>query len=1001
MKIASDAPTGVEPLFAFQTQRVRWFSRYVRVFRLFEVCATTCDESASAEVTNVFPYEHITKLAPVTGTAGDFVIELLTPAPAPPSSAATSAEALRQSSDSMDATPAPLPTPASLSSTISESLSATFGAVASQTKAPSSKSYVYESPSRTRLLCHFFECILGAAPASRLVAGRTEFPSALRVKRSGLRAECHLTVCPFGLVESDPYSSPSGRAVRVYYYYNMQRFGKTVPDHIYFEYEGRIKIFQLNSSGVSVHLVSEIKASIVGLGMACEDVFADEAAAGAPTTLQEIVSRRNAAIAAASHAGSVSTFEVNKITRRYLRPIPRQIHINEESIVEKDGSGFVVTGYRKINSIFLIVRSAACIRELSIEFDDGATSTYTSASRDTLIALLLDISYAIGNFRVAVAGAPSSGVRLIPRSVTTEAMSSSGSFLTGTVFSQVDSVEARLVRRLVLMNTSASRAARSDRQDVMDVCTTFNANIPYPGIAPSTDSHTVKACLGILLRCLNAEILDTPLCLASPGQPNQPGHAPDNSPSPIVTLLQTLHKIIPCVHGYKSLVEVEEIDARLVLRQLLRLGDQYTGYWCLQVLLVLCKCPLMPRNAQQEFVNKQVLLTDDMITAVMDLISAPATSAQEEKAEGGGGAGGAGGQSEDDPSTKFERAQAFLPNPLVAMAAAAILESIVSSKKDTTSPELANKVMDMLSQRSEVLVHMMRSVSFLIMEHAAILMFVLLKHRPEAGQALKEMALSEGLALKHFYNSVYSPSSTQRFLSRFLAATWLCGKEEHDPGKALLRRIIPTGLVDFLKHSPLSEAHRANLDDIEEAFYAGLYGAQSVSRCKDIQLRMSYRVSALLKERSAPKQHMPLLDAGEAENPARGRGASFSAGASLTLTLTGASAEAPICPSASSAIACSRVRSRSSSGLLSKSSAQWAQPARPAAFDNYRIMFFMMTQNHNMPDLIWNEQTRLELRSLLELEIKNFEQEQRLRGSHEVAWNFQQFTVTYSSLQVP
>ena len=30
--------------------------------------------------------------------------------------------------------------------------------------------------------------------------------------------------------------------------------------------------------------------------------------------------------------------------------------------------------------------------------------------------------------------------------------------------------------------------------------------------------------------------------------------------------------------------------------------------------------------------------------------------------------------------------------------------------------------------------------------------------------------------------------------------------------------------------------------------------------------------------------------------------------------------------------------------------------------ENYRIMFHVMTQDHKLPDLIWNEQTRLELR---------------------------------------
>lgn len=76
------------------------------------------------------------------------------------------------------------------------------------------------------------------------------------------------------------------------------------------------------------------------------------------------------------------------------------------------------------------------------------------------------------------------------------------------------------------------------------------------------------------------------------------------------------------------------------------------------------------------------------------------------------------------------------------------------------------------------------------------------------------------------------------------------------------------------------------------------------------------------------------------------------------------------------------------------------QPVRPRNTpENYRIMFHVMTQDHRLPDLIWNEQTRLELRSTLESEIKEFEKEQRLRGAGKIAWNFQQFYVKYDSLK--
>ena len=71
----------------------------------------------------------------------------------------------------------------------------------------------------------------------------------------------------------------------------------------------------------------------------------------------------------------------------------------------------------------------------------------------------------------------------------------------------------------------------------------------------------------------------------------------------------------------------------------------------------------------------------------------------------------------------------------------------------------------------------------------------------------------------------------------------------------------------------------------------------------------------------------------------------------------------------------------------------------PEQTQNFAIFFHMLTRDHSLPDLIWNEQTRLELRSELELELRNYEREKRLRGSKEVAWNFQQFRIHYHSLK--
>ena len=169
-----------------------------------------------------------------------------------------------------------------------------------------------------------------------------------------------------------------------------------------------------------------------------------------------------------------------------------------------------------------------------------------------------------------------------------------------------------------------------------------------------------------------------------------------------------------------------------------------------------------------------------------------------------------------------------------------------------------------------MLLHMLQTISFGVLENAAILMHVLLRRLPRVAPALKEVALSEGLALKHFYNAVYSPSSTQRYISRFLVATWMSGDErEGDAGKALLTRILPRGLVEFLKAPPFSRAQKRYLEELEEEYYdssaaqnrklspigfqAGA-GAKNLSRSAELQLRMRRRISRVLKEETVEEE---------------------------------------------------------------------------------------------------------------------------------------------------
>lgn len=949
------APTGVEIVAQYQTTRVRaLWSGYKRIFQLTRDSVLTLDPS-NFNVTNTFPYSSINKLGPDEKVEDQFVMEV------------------------------------------------------------ERSSYVYKTAHRAQLLNQLFECITRKLP--------TKFKSygpfhARRLRKNGSCVDCLLSALSYGIVEAD---NVSRKTLQEYMYVNISKVGLDESARaIFFEASGRIKIFYLD----------EYDAFTAGVKALIKQVGTGDIPFAFRQNITEQAGLRKARYIAAGNA--VSVFDVNKVTGRSYRPVPRQMHVTEDHIVEKDASGFQYVSCQKISSIYAIVRSWNNPREFTIEYEDGTSRTYTCAHRDTLLAMLLDIAHAIGNVKVIVTGEVSDSLRLMPRFAEEEYQSSIKDAFFGAT-----SIEAWYISRLA----KACKTVPLDSEAIEEACKELNANVPCPGISPNSDITQVRTCLTGVLRNLNSALV---LALSN--------ERVDNTRS-MALMLQTLYRIIPCVHGYKCFVEVKEVDTRLLLLQLIRFDSDFVNYWTLEVLMALCRCPLTPRNFQQEFVNKHTLLTDKMLTCLIDLMSLRIDLVDDEDDEdenirnsassntgtstksGAAGAteeatkpdesappkvtpnaaptahlpspqrpGGSAAVSSSAPLLRRQKNRSdstaddesnFLPNSLVIVGAAALLESIVSSKRDTSSPELMNKVLDLLGQRCEVLIHMLRSTSFLIMENAAILMFVLLKNRMSVSALLKEYALSECLVLKHFYNGVFSPSGSQRFISRFLVATWMSGSDRQNPGKALLKRILPSGLTEYLKHTAISEEHRRNLDEMEEEFYSNFVAnarvaaasgggtALSDKPANDLQMRMRKRISAALKEQPVEKVIQRALHEGVSSPSPSGGGA----GASSVVLSENSTVSAPLLSAAAS------------SPIPASAAKAASQKSTSNVPENYRIMFHVMTQDHKLPDLIWNEQTRLELRSTLEAEIKEFEKEQRLRGTKKVAWNYQQFAVKYESLR--
>ena len=153
--------------------------------------------------------------------------------------------------------------------------------------------------------------------------------------------------------------------------------------------------------------------------------------------------------------------------------------------------------------------------------------------------------------------------------------------------------------------------------------------------------------------------------------------------------------------------------------------------------------------------------------------------------------------------------------------------------------------------------------------------------------------------------------------------------------KKLLKRMVPRGFIPYLKMPPLSRAEEEQLDIIEQ---------------------------------DAIKEHFLEENESTVDNDDHPTGA---AGTNTA-----------------------RLRSRIA---LARAASKHGTQNQECP-ENFRVFFHTLTQDQTLPDLIWNQQTRRELRIGLENEIQYIHRETESRGMDKIAWNHQQYAIEYPSL---
>jgi hypothetical protein len=172
--------------------------------------------------------------------------------------------------------------------------------------------------------------------------------------------------------------------------------------------------------------------------------------------------------------------------------------------------------------------------------------------------------------------------------------------------------------------------------------------------------------------------------------------------------------------------------------------------------------------------------------------------------------------------------------------------------------------------------------------------------------------------------------------------------------KRLLKRMVPSGFLNYLSMPPLSRMEEEQLEALERD--AAIEGNISDNYTSTVTLN----------------------DEGDPNVPTASEAAAGAAGTNTA-----------------------RLRSRVA--LASETAKSINIPGGKSRNDskqteNFRIFFHVLTKDHSLADLIWNQQTRRELRIALESEMQYIRREAEARGIDNIAWNHQQFSVDYPSL---
>eukprot|EP00536_Pseudo-nitzschia_multiseries_P012252 jgi/Psemu1/208098/e_gw1.458.47.1 len=330
-------------------------------------------------------------------------------------------------------------------------------------------------------------------------------------------------------------------------------------------------------------------------------------------------------------------------------------------VLEKDDSGAIVS-IRQLSELYAIVRPPTAGDTICLEYADGHSKTYSSKSRDSLLVSLLDAATTLGkNPKVQVSDVSSGGYCLASFSTMSTPEKSSGIF-------QPISIPLHCLKRVHTVGVAAFSYMNCNKEssteegvpmnpinecrNVIEICREFNASVlpTAEGLPRSENDKQVLGSIGSLWGLVSRLLKCT-----------KDRNLAEQAAGPI---LQTLHRLSKTPAGYKNSVDLATFVDCIPL--LLTIDDSFCKFWAFRTITVLLSgLPGKLRIKEVEYVNKSVIfsaggprIVHDMVQSILD-------------------------QSGSD---------------LLRMVMSDILQSVLCSYADTTSPEVFSSFIKALGE---------------------------------------------------------------------------------------------------------------------------------------------------------------------------------------------------------------------------------------------------------------------------------------------------------------